>query len=92
MNLIYERESIEMGTRVLSRAVENDVLDSCIVPIDVSKYFHEAMIFGPGGQVLEDPSNCQLPHPLGILKPCAQFTLTKSKNKSIHFAYRLTSI
>lgn len=55
MNHIYEREAIKMGTRVLSRAVENDVLDSCIVPIDVSKYFHEAMIFGPGGQVLEDP-------------------------------------
>ena len=26
-----------------------------IVPIDVSKYFHETMIVGPGGEILQEP-------------------------------------
>lgn len=30
-------------------------LNQLLVPIDVSKYFHKAMVYGPRGEILQEP-------------------------------------
>lgn len=35
--------------------VDEKSLEQMLIPIDVSKYFHKAMIIGPRGKVLQDP-------------------------------------
>lgn len=40
---------------MLNQVTDAKTLEQMLVPIDVSKYFHKAMIIGPRGKVLQDP-------------------------------------
>lgn len=67
-------------------------LDKMLVPIDVSKYFHKAMIIGPKGQVLQDPFEIDI-YQEGLDKLLAKMKEAKAacKAKRVIFAMEPTS-
>jgi len=67
-------------------------LDQMLVPIDVSKYFHKAMVVGPHGEVLQDPFEIDI-YQEGLEKLFSKIKEAQngSKDKRIIFAMEPTS-
>lgn len=74
--------------------MQNDIktLTETLVPIDVSKYFHKAMIVGPHGEVLQDPFEIDIyQEGLERLLNKIKESQNGSKNRKIIFALEPTS-
>lgn len=74
-------------------ALENKPeLDKMLIPIDVSKYFHKAMIIGPRGEILQDPFEIDI-YQEGLDKLLAKMKEAKAacKAKRVIFAMEPTS-
>ncbi len=73
-------------------AGDTKTLDQMLVPIDVSKYFHKAMIIGPKGQTLHDPFEIDI-YQEGLDKLLSKMKEAKAKCKAkrIIFAMEPTS-
>ena len=67
-------------------------LDQLLVPIDVSKYFHKAMVFGPRGEVLQEPFEIDICQE-GIEKLFSKIKEVRNggKDKKVIFAMEPTS-
>lgn len=69
-----------------------NALKEMLVPIDVSKYFHKAMIIGPGGEVVQDPFEIDI-YQEGLDKLLSKMKEAKAKCKAkrVIFAMEPTS-
>lgn len=70
---------------------ETQTLDRILVPIDVSKYFHKAMIMGPDGEVIQEPFEIDI-YQEGLEKLVAKVKEAKNGgNPRVIFALEPTS-
>lgn len=65
----------------MNNVVDHEPLGQMLIPIDVSKYFHKAMIIGPKGQTLHDPFEIDI-YQEGLEKLLSKMKEAKAKCKA----------